>query len=64
MAEHDKNIAGMSIETHVAAFKDLGDRRKSNRKDPAERWEMGRKAAHLRAILAYEAKRKLSPATA
>lgn len=62
MAEHDRNIAGMSMETHVAAFKDLRRRGASNRKDPVERWEMSRKAAHLRVILAHEEAKKLSPA--
>ncbi len=54
IAEHDKNVAGMSLETHVAAFQDLRRKGASNQKDPIERWEMNRKAAHLRAILAHQ----------
>ena len=60
-AEHDKNIAGMSIACHVAAFNDLRRRGASDRKDPVTRWEMSRKAAHLRAILAYEESKPFAP---
>jgi hypothetical protein len=53
-AEHDRNVAGMSLETHVAAFEDLRRRGAWDHKNPEQRWVMSRKAAHQRAILEYQ----------
>jgi hypothetical protein len=50
-AEHDRAVVMLSEETLLAVAADLGIRRPSNRRDPEERWLMGRKAAVLRRLM-------------
>ena len=49
-AEHDKAIAGHSLDTLQAMATDLGGRNAHDRRDHEHRWVMGRKAAVLRAL--------------
>jgi hypothetical protein len=47
---HDKWLEGLSEATLCAIAKDLGAVFTNNRRDPVERWQMGRKAAVLRKL--------------
>ena len=50
-AQHDKWVATLSPATLQAVAKDLANRCPHDRRDPEQRWLMGRKAAVLRRLV-------------
>ncbi len=57
-AEHDRWVAGYGREMLAAAWDDLRGRPASDRKDPVQRWVMGRRAAIARAAQRMERNQK------
>lgn len=53
-ADHDNAVATLNPSIVIAAANDLSRRHAHNRKDPEQRWVMGRKAALLRRIYREE----------